>query len=122
MTPEETVKQAESAYDALDLERMMALFDPQIVVYWNGQKLCEGLDELRNWHESWMKFAMQGEHWVRKKFRAASGDTITVEWEDYALGDDGKYHRGYGGEFWKMRDGRLLEWRAYFQDYPAEEK
>ena len=122
MTPEEIVKQAESAYDALDIEHMMALFDPQIIVYWNGQKLCEGLDELRNWHESWMKFAIQGEHWVRKAFRAASGDTIAVEWEDYALGDDGKYNLGYGGEFWKMRDGRLLEWRAYFQDYPADEK
>ena len=121
MTPEEIVQQAEAAYDALDLERMMALFDPQIIVYWNGRKLCEGLDELRSWHEGWMKFASQGEHRVRKRFRAAYGDTIAAEWEDYALGDDGKYHQGYGGEFWKMRNGRLLEWRAYYQDHPVDE-
>lgn len=122
MPPEEIVQQAEAAYDALDLERMMALFDPQIVVYWNGRILCEGLDELRSWHEGWMKFASQGEHRVRKRFRAASGDTIAAEWEDHALGDDGKYHQGYGGEFWKMRNGRLLAWRAYCQDHPVDEK
>jgi hypothetical protein len=44
-----------------------------------------------------MKTAKQGDHWVRKTLRAASGDTISVEWEDYSLGDDGKYYRGYGG-------------------------
>jgi len=122
MTPEEIVKQAESAYQALDLERIMALFDPQIIHYWNGKKLCEGLDELRKVNEEWMRFARQGEYWIHKTLRAASGDVITVEWEDYSLGDDGKYHRGYGGEFWKMRDGRLWEWHAYYQDYPVDEK
>jgi len=122
MTPEEIVKEAEAAYGAYDLERMMSLFDPEVVVYWNGQKLLEGMDELRKWHEGWMKIEMQGDHWVRKTLRAASGDTIAVEWEDYSLSDDGKYHNGYGGEFWKMRDGRLLEWRAYHQSYPVDEK
>jgi nuclear transport factor 2 (NTF2) superfamily protein len=121
MIPEEIIKQAEAAYDALDLDRIIQLFDPQIIVYRNGQKIIEGLEELRKWHEEWIKTASRGDHWVRKTLRAASGDTIAGEWEDYALGDDGKYHRGYGGEFWKMRDGRLLEWRSYYEKYPINE-
>jgi hypothetical protein len=47
MIPEEIVKQAEATYDALDLERIMELFDPQIVVYWNGQ----------NFAKAWMNYA-----------------------------------------------------------------
>jgi nuclear transport factor 2 (NTF2) superfamily protein len=121
MTPEEIVKQAEAAYDALDLDRIIQLFDPQITVYWNGQKILEGLEEVREWHEGWMTRAKGGDHWVRKTLRAASGDAIAGEWEDYALGEDGKYYRGYGGEFWKMREGRLLEWRAYHQNSPINE-
>jgi nuclear transport factor 2 (NTF2) superfamily protein len=121
MNPEEIVKQAELAYGALDLDQIILLFDPQIIVYWNGQKIIEGLDELRKWHERWMETKVEGDHWVRKTLRAASSDTIAVEWEDHGLGDDGKYYHGYGGEFWKMRGGRLLEWRAYYHNYPINE-
>jgi hypothetical protein len=62
MTAEEIVKQAEVAYDALDLDRIIQLFDPQIIVYWNGQKIIEGLEELRKWHEEWIKTAREGDH------------------------------------------------------------
>ena len=121
MTAEEIVKQAEVAYDALDLDRIIPLFDPQITVYWNGEKISEGLEELREWTERWIQRAKPGDHWVRKTLRAVSGDTIAGEWEDYALGDDGKYYHGYGGEFWRMHGGRLLEWKAYYHKYAIDE-
>jgi len=114
MNPEEIVKQAEAAYDSLDLDRIMALFHPEIVVYWNGKKGDEGLEEVRSSHEEFIRTAKKGDHWVRKKLWVASGNKIAGEWESYSLEDDGKYYHGYGGEFWKIRDGLLVEWRAYY--------
>jgi nuclear transport factor 2 (NTF2) superfamily protein len=112
-SPEELVKQAEAAYQSLEIDRMMQLFDPEIVVYWNGKKIAEGLATLRRWHESWVIPTNLQDWHMQKIFRAASGDTIAVEWHSTWIDANGNPHTGCGGEFWIMRDDRLVEWRAY---------
>lgn len=114
MNPKEIVEQAEAAYQAQDIDRVMDLFDPEIVFYWNGWKKAEGLDEARKVHEEVFTEDHEGyEITIEKTLRAASGDTIAVEWETTWTYADGSQKEGHGGEFWTMRDDRLLEWHAY---------
>lgn len=120
MDPKEIVREAEAAYDTADVDRIMELFDPEIVIYWNGQKTAEGLAEARTFHEE--AFADDRiEREVRKSLRAASGDTIAVEWRAISVDSAGTRYEQYGGEFWTMRDGRLHEWHAYSDTYEYDD-
>ena len=119
MNAEDIVKQAEAAYNTEDLDRIMSLFDQEIVFFWNGQKKAEGHGELRRWHEMWV--GKQKDFTMRKTLRAASGDTIAVEWQSRWIDPvSGEINEGYGGEFWTMRNNRLREWRAYHTRYVQE--
>jgi nuclear transport factor 2 (NTF2) superfamily protein len=111
VNPEEVVRKTEAAYQTQDVDRVLRLFDPECVVYFGGMKSLQGLDELRTWHEGWLPG--RKEYTIRKTLRAASGDTIAVEWHSTFINDDGTPGESHGGEFWKMRNGRLIEWRAY---------
>ena len=112
MTPEEIVQKAEAAYAAQNIELVADLFDPDVVVYWNGKKIMEGRDQVVEFERS--NFASWTDFKIKKTLRAASGDTIAVEWEgSYLDKQSGELTEMYGGEFWKMREGRLVEWRAY---------
>lgn len=118
MNAEEILKQAEAAYSEQDIDRIMELFDQEIVFYWNGQKQAEGLAEMREVHEE--RFSGEDgyeQFQVDKTLRAASDDTIAVEFETTWIYADGSRHEGYGSEFWMMRDDRLREWRAYYVEY-----
>ena len=100
----------------LDELEFMALMHPDIVIYWNGRRVAEGLDEARRFHTEHLGFGSKTRHdyQLRKTLRAADGDTITVEWESSYRTDDGQTVRGVAGEFWTMRYGLLIEWRAYY--------
>ena len=50
VTPEDLVRRAEAAYASKDIHQIMALFDRDIVLYWNGTKVLEGWDALRQDH------------------------------------------------------------------------
>jgi ketosteroid isomerase-like protein len=120
MNPEALVREVEAAYQSQDIDRMMELFDPEVVFYWNGRKQGEGLADVRAAHEE-MLFADDIDDWeIRKTLRAASGDTIAVEWTSSWVDGDGTRREGYGGEFYTMRDGRLREWHAYHQSYARD--
>lgn len=122
MDPEKTVRKAQAAYDAGDINRIMELFDPEIVIYWDGRKEVDGLAEARTFHEEmYADLDERREYEVRKTLRAASGDTITVEWTATWIDSDGNHIEVYGGEFWTMRDGRLREWHAYSESYEHDE-
>ena len=46
----EAVVSVEAAYLSQDLDRIMALFDPDISIHWNGERVALGLDEARRFH------------------------------------------------------------------------
>ena len=116
-TPEEIVRAAEAAYNALDLDRVLDLFTPDVVFFMNGQLVGKGLDELRRWHERF--FAAVEVYRLTKTLRAASGDTITVEFtETFVRPKTGEAMQGFGGEFWTMEGDRLAEWHLYWRGYP----
>lgn len=118
MEPEEIVNQAEAAYQSQDVDRIMELFDPEIVWYWNGWKKADGLEGMRKAHEEWLEVVEEVQ--IEKTLRAATGDTIAVEWESTSTLADGIHLEGYGGEFWTMRDDRLREWHAYNMTHGEE--
>ena len=118
--PEAHVPAAEAAYQSLDIDRMMALFDPRIVMKWNGITVAEGLDAVRQNHLDGIFGTLPDgrpkvrDYTIRKWLRAATGNVIGVEWEedwiDVATGE--RYH-GFGAEFWWLEADRLVEWHAY---------
>src|SRR5687768_10397931 len=85
---DELVRAAEAAYTSLDIDEIMSLFDPDIVLVWNEKVAARGLEELRRWHEE--RHAGRTSQTIRKTLRAVSGDTIAVgwvaEWNDPATG------------------------------------
>ena len=44
------VRAAEQAYQAQDLDAIMQLFHPEIVIYWNGERVAIGHVEARQFH------------------------------------------------------------------------
>ena len=64
------------------------------------------------------KYATRSDFKIKKRLQAASGDTIAVEWQgSFVDKESGKLVEVHGAEFWKMRNGRLIEWRAYSNQY-----
>jgi putative hydrolase of the HAD superfamily len=109
------VMEAERIYQAQDLEAMMRLLHPEIVIYWNGVKVAQGIEQARQFHIDRLGFgsASRRDYRLRKTFRAQMGDTICGEWESTATMPDGQVVRSAAGEFWTMRGDQLIEWRAY---------
>jgi len=120
---DQVVAAAEAAYRSQDLSRIMPLLHPDIVIYWNGIKVAEGLDAAREFHTQRLGFGtkIRADYQLRKTLRAAEGDTICVEWESSYRTDDGRLVRSRAAEFWTMRYGLLIEWRAYHHRLPDEE-
>lgn len=119
-SPESLVKAAEEAYNSLDLERILALFAPDVVFYRNGKLVAKGIDAVRHWHEKFV--ASVKDYRLHKTLRAASGDTITLEFvETWTNVNDGQSMESFGGEFWTMEGDRLADWHLYWRGYPRTE-
>ena len=115
-TPEELVAAVEAVYNAQDVERIMALFHPEIVWFWNGRLAARGIDELRRTHGREM--GRRQDYRIRKQLQVANGDTLAVEWvanfTDPATDSEMEV---CGGEIWTLDGGLLREWHAYAQLY-----
>jgi putative hydrolase of the HAD superfamily len=122
-TADQLVAAAEAAYRNQDLSQIMALMHPDVVIYWNGQKVAAGLEQARQFHVERLGFGSRSRHeyHLRKTLRAADGDTVCVEWESSYRTEQGQLVRGRAGEFWTMRFGLLIEWHAYYQRLSDEE-
>lgn len=118
MDPEAIVNRTEAAYQSQDVDQVMELFDPEIVFYWNGWKKADGLEGIRKAHED--VFDDSVEFQIEKTLRAASSETIAVEWETTWSIPGGPRLNGHGGEFWTIRDDRLREWHAYHMQHDQE--
>lgn len=121
-TADQLVAAAETAYRSQDLSQIMRLLHPDIVIYWNGEKVAEGLDAARRFHTQRLGFGSttRRDYELHKTLRAADGDTICVEWQSSYRDDDDRLVRGRAGEFWTMRYGLLIEWHAYYHRIPDE--
>jgi putative hydrolase of the HAD superfamily len=111
------VRAAERAYQAQDLDAIMQLLHPEIVVYWNGERVAIGHAEARQFHVDKLGFGRQSnrrDYRLTKTLRAAHGDTICVEWDSSYTTVDGDQVRGSAGEFWTLNGDLVIEWHAYY--------
>ena len=116
VAPEDLVKAAEDAYNALDVDRVLRLFTPDAVFVMNGKLKSKGADELRRFHERF--FGAVEDYRLRKTLRAAAGEVVAVEFEEtWVSTSDGTPMEAFGGEFWTVDGDRLAEWRLYWRSY-----
>ena len=118
--PEEIVRKAEAAYLSLDIDRIMALFDRDIVQVWEGNKRIDGWDALRRAHlMGFLRILPDGsvgiqDYSLKKTLRMACDDMIAVEFVSSFLDRrTGDWFEDRGGEFWWIKDDRLVEWHGY---------
>jgi hypothetical protein len=105
---------------SLDIDRIMALFDPDIVQYVNGEKHIEGRDALRQDHlEGFLRVFPDGSVGIEgfrvdKTLRVACGAMLGVEYvSSFVDRRTGVFVDQHGGEFWRIKADRLVEWRLY---------
>lgn len=103
------------AYRSDDLDVVMRLFDPDISIHWNGERVALGHDEVRRFHTERLGVGTgeRRDFHVRKRLRAASGDTIAVEHESTHRDPAGDPVAAASAEFWTLRRGRIVEWHVY---------
>ncbi len=88
------VRAAEQAYQAQDLDAIMQLFHPEIVIYWNGERVAIGHAEARRFHVETLGIGRptdRRDQRLSKTLRAAQGDTIGVEWDSSYTTSDGEH-------------------------------
>jgi nuclear transport factor 2 (NTF2) superfamily protein len=119
-TPEELVRKAEAAYNSMDIDRIMDLFDRDIVQYFNGEKRFEGWDVLRQDHlDGFLRSLPDGspgieDYSLKKTLRMACGDMLGVEFaSSFRDRRTGLWVDEHGAEFWRVKADRLTEWHAY---------
>jgi nuclear transport factor 2 (NTF2) superfamily protein len=114
--PVNIVQAAEDAYNAMDIERILALFTSDIVFDENGRRAADGIDEVRRWHEAFL--ASVSDFRIRKTLRVAAGDVLGVEYSaSFRNPRTGARMESFGGEFWTMRADRLAEWHLYWRAF-----
>ncbi|HWM22447.1 MAG TPA: DUF1348 family protein [Ilumatobacteraceae bacterium] len=116
------VRAAEHAYQAQDLDAIMQLFHPEIVIYWNGERVAMGHADARRFHVETLGIGRptdRRDERLSKTLRAVQGDTVGVEWVSSYTTSDGKQMRGAGGEFWTMNGDLVIEWHAYYRGRPV---
>jgi hypothetical protein len=118
--PEELVRTAEAAYASMDIDRIMELFDREIVQYWNGKQTIQGWDALRQDHiEGFLRPLADGSPGIEdvriaKTLRMACDDMIGVDWvSSFHDRRSGDWVEERGAEFWWIKSDRLVEWHAY---------
>jgi FMN phosphatase YigB (HAD superfamily) len=112
---ERFVRQVEATYLADDLEQVMALYDPDISIHWNGDRVALGTEEARRFHTEVLGVGTgrRQQLTIRKRFLAATGDIITAEHVSSYRDDEGTVVRSSSAESWTVRRGLIIEWRVH---------
>lgn len=112
---EALVRHVEATYLADDLDGAMALYDPDISIHWNGERVALGSDEARRFHADTLGVGTGARRdlRIRKRLRAADGDTVAAEHESWHTAPDGSTVHNASAELWTLRRGLIIEWRVY---------
>jgi nuclear transport factor 2 (NTF2) superfamily protein len=107
------VKEAEIAFGSKDVMTILDSFTDDIVVHFADQPELRGKDATRAWLEK--RFARQKNYRLTKTLRMLADDMVGNTWEgEWEDAFTGKMMRGWGTEFWVLRDGKVAVWDASF--------
>lgn len=111
------MREAEAAFSAADVERILRMFTTDVVVHYADLPEMRGLDAYAEHLRS--RFERQRDYQARKTLRAVTGDLVVDSWEATWLdGAVGRRMCGRGIEILAMRDGRVHELDAVFNTWP----
>lgn len=96
------VDRVDDAHRSADLDVVMRLFDPDVSIHWNGERVALGAEEARRFLAEQLDRDDRGGLDARRRLRAASGDTIAVEHESSTA-----------AEFWTLRRSLIVEWHIH---------
>jgi nuclear transport factor 2 (NTF2) superfamily protein len=105
------VQDVQDAYNAADVERIVAGFTDDVVIRFGDVPEIRGKDEAEKFIRA--RFARIKDYKLRKTLRAVMGNVVGVywdgTWEDLKTG---KLMNVRGTEFWTVRDGKVADWEA----------
>jgi nuclear transport factor 2 (NTF2) superfamily protein len=108
---EESIRQTAETYNSLDIERIMAMFEPDVQAWWNGTQVAGNAGELRQWFLGGL-VGQSASLAMRKTLMVTADNVIGVHWQHDAVFKNGQSSKGCGNEFWSVRDGRVATWNA----------
>ena len=114
---EEMIRDVVDAFNSGDIDRIMALFEPDVMVHWNGQKVASNWDELKVWFLAG-PVGQTTEFRIEKSLQVTDGNTFGVHWRHFATYRNGQSVQGFGNEFWTNRNGRAAAWNAVGVEIP----
>lgn len=111
------LREAEAAFAAADVDRIVFAFDPDIVINYAGLPEIRGVDEARRWLEA--RFSRQRNYTLRKTLRAVTGNVLGGSWEgEWEDANTGARMEGRGLEFQTLKNGKVVDWIAAFNAWP----
>lgn len=116
---ERLMREAEAAFGAADVDRVLALFTPDVVVRYADQPEIRGRDEYAAHLRT--RFARQCGYQPVKRLRAIAGDVLVDSWEGaWEDGETGMRMRCRGMEVLTLREGRVAELDAVVTAWEEE--
>jgi limonene-1,2-epoxide hydrolase len=117
MTPRQTIEAAFAAFAALDLEAVYALVDDNVVYQNMAQGPVHGLAGLR---ELWSGFGAISHLHSEVLHMVAEGEIVLAERVEHMVIGGKAITVPMAGAF-RVRDGKITEWREYY-DMPTFER
>ena len=111
------LREAESAFAAHDVDRILSAFDPEIVIRYGDFPEMHGTEEAKGWLEA--RFARQRDYRLRKTLHAVTGNLLAGSWEgEWEDAKTGRRMEGRGVEVQTLREGKVVQWTAAFNVWP----
>ena len=114
------VKHVESLFMPWNIDALVAGFTEDCVVRFGNVPQFTGRDALRAFFTA--RSARQTGYRLTKQLRSFTGEALTNiwdgAWQDAATG---RAMKGFGVEFWAMRDGKIALWEAAFNVMRADQ-
>jgi nuclear transport factor 2 (NTF2) superfamily protein len=110
------LREAEAAFGAADVDRILAMFTADVVVRYADQPEMRGRDAYADFVRQ--RFARQRDYQPRKQLRAVTGDLVVDSWDGTWIDvPTGARMGGRGIEILVIRDGRVAQLDAVFNTW-----
>jgi nuclear transport factor 2 (NTF2) superfamily protein len=110
------MREAEAAFSAADVERILRMFAADVVVRYAGLPEIRGLDAYAEHLQA--RFERQRDYQACKTLRAVAGEVVVDSWDATWLdGVTGARMRGRGMEVLELREGRVQALDAVFSTW-----
>ncbi len=114
------VKHVEGLFMPWNLDALVAGFTEDCVVRFGNVPQFTGRQALRAFFTA--RSGRQKGYRLTKQLRSFTADTLTNIWDGaWQDAETGQPMKGFGVEFWHMRDGKIALWEAAFNVVRADQ-